>query len=366
MADAGLFIEVSRARLLATADGALYLPKEETLVVSDLHFEKGSAFAARGVLLPPYDTRVTLKRLAALVTKLKPLQVISLGDAFHDGEAEARMEEEDAAADRDGTVAQDASRPRDAALEGLVAFARWTWVLGNHDPAPPKRFGGEVAMTKRIGRLIFRHEPAKKAADGEIAGHLHPCARIRTETRIQRRRCFASDGKRLVMPAFGAYAGGLNVLDAAFADILPAPFVFALGRARVYPIAPALLVADPPSAAMPVGSLRRSRREHSGALVFALTLRRGREAMANQRLARPLVSPRASAAHQLCAGVRIGGDAEPFEGHFAGIAATELDAALTDFDGKFQRAAVIHGNAPAMPVEDGEIGASEHVAAPAR
>ncbi|HXI88346.1 MAG TPA: ligase-associated DNA damage response endonuclease PdeM [Parvularculaceae bacterium] len=232
MADAGLFIEVSRARLLATADGALYLPKEETLVVSDLHFEKGSAFAARGVLLPPYDTRVTLKRLAALVTKLKPLQVISLGDAFHDGEAEARMEEEDA-----------------AALEGLVAFARWTWVLGNHDPAPPKRFGGEVAMTKRIGRLIFRHEPAKKAADGEIAGHLHPCARIRTETRIQRRRCFASDGKRLVMPAFGAYAGGLNVLDAAFADILPAPFVFALGRARVYPIAPALLVADPPSAA---------------------------------------------------------------------------------------------------------------------
>ena len=225
------FIEISDARLQPTPHGALWWPGQKTLIVSDLHFEKGSAFAARGVLLPPYDTRSTLTRLAALMAKLKPAHVISLGDAFHDGGAEARMDEGDA-----------------VALEQLVASARWTWMLGNHDPAPPKRFGGEIAVAKRIGPLVFRHEPTEGPAEGEIAGHLHPCARVRADGRILRRRCFATDGMRLVMPAFGAYAGGLNVLDEAFSQILPAPVAWVMSRSRVYPIAPQLLVGDPVSA----------------------------------------------------------------------------------------------------------------------
>ncbi len=222
-------VDVTGARLLATAEGALWWPDEETLVVSDLHFEKGSSYAARGVMLPPYDTRATLRRLAAVIGRVKPARVISLGDAFHDGGAEARMEEADA-----------------GLLQSLVGATEWIWVLGNHDPAPPKRFKGDVVAVKRLGRLVFRHEPTEGAAPGEIAGHHHPCARVRTETRIQRRRCFATDGARLVMPAFGAYAGGLNLLDEAFAAIFPAaPLAWVLGRARVYPIAPRLLVGDP-------------------------------------------------------------------------------------------------------------------------
>jgi DNA ligase-associated metallophosphoesterase len=225
-------IEVNGARLVPTPEGALYWPDEDTLVVADLHFEKGSSFAARGALLPPYDTRSTLKRLASIVARLKPARVISLGDAFHDSGAEARMDEADA-----------------AILEAVIGGSDWIWVLGNHDPAPPKRFTGEVVVAKRIGRLVFRHEPTEGAALGEIAGHFHPCARVRTESRIQRRRCFATDGERLVLPAFGAYAGGLNVLDEAFANIFLAPTAWVLGRTRVYPIAPRLLVADPPDAA---------------------------------------------------------------------------------------------------------------------
>lgn len=224
-------IDVNGARLLPTPEGALWWADEETIVVSDLHFEKGSSFAKRGVMLPPYDTRATLGRLAAVIAKIKPARVISLGDAFHDGGAEARMEEADA-----------------ALLKTLVEDRDWIWVLGNHDPAPPRRFAGDVVAAKRIGTLVFRHEPTTGAAAGEIAGHLHPCARVRTETRIQRRRCFATDGARLVMPAFGAYAGGLNVLDDAFANIFRAPTVWVLGKSRAYPIAPRLLVEDPPPA----------------------------------------------------------------------------------------------------------------------
>lgn len=227
------FIEIAGARLLPTPEGALYWPEEETLILADLHFEKGSSFAARGVLLPPYDTRTTLGRIEALCERLAPVRIISLGDAFHDGEAEARMDEEDA--DR---------------LDALIAEREWVWVLGNHDPAPPKRFAGEVCAAKRAGPLVFRHEPARGPAPGEIAGHLHPCARVRTESRIQRLRCFAGDGARLVLPAFGAYTGGLNVLDEAFGGIFEAaPVTWVLGKRRVYPIAPQLLAADPPSAA---------------------------------------------------------------------------------------------------------------------
>ncbi|MGE0409962.1 MAG: ligase-associated DNA damage response endonuclease PdeM [Amphiplicatus sp.] len=220
--------EVSGVSLIPTPEGALWWPEEKTLVVADLHFEKGSSFAARGVLIPPYDTRSTLRRLAALTTRLRPARVISLGDAFHDRGAETRMDEADA-----------------ARLAALIAGVEWIWALGNHDPAPPTRFKGEVVAAKRLGPLIFRHEPTAGASPGEIAGHLHPCARVRTESRVQRRRCFATDGARLVLPAFGAYAGGLNVLDEAFANILPTPTVWALGRREVYAIAARRLIAEP-------------------------------------------------------------------------------------------------------------------------
>lgn len=199
--------------------GALYWAREEVLIVSDLHFEKGSSFAARGVMLPPYDTRSTLMRLGKLIRSNRPRRVISLGDAFHDDGAEARMDEQDA-----------------ATLESLMSAADWLWILGNHDPAPPARFAAAAETELQIGPLVFRHEPASGPALGEIAGHFHPCARVVAEGRILRRRCFATGGDRLVMPAMGAYAGGLNVLDAAFAPLFGNVMAWVMGENGVYPV----------------------------------------------------------------------------------------------------------------------------------
>lgn len=132
-----------------------------------------------------------------------------------------------------------------ALLQSLTSLARFIWILGNHDPKPPARFAGDVEQAARIGRLIFRHQPAPRDEPGEIAGHLHPCARVVAETRIVRRRCFASDGERLVMPAFGAYAGGLNILDEAFADVFAHEVTaFVMTRSGVYPFFGAALRAD--------------------------------------------------------------------------------------------------------------------------
>jgi len=199
--------------------GAAYWAREETLIVSDLHFEKGSSFAARGVMLPPYDTRTTLMRLAALIRKYNPKRVISLGDAFHDEEAETRMDEEDA-----------------QNLAALMGEASWLWILGNHDPEPPARFAAVCATETTIGALTFRHEPISGAAPGEIAGHLHPCARVVSEGRTLRRRCFAVGGGRMIMPAMGAYTGGLNILDDAYAPLFKNPIAWVMGADGVYPI----------------------------------------------------------------------------------------------------------------------------------
>jgi len=224
--DAG--IVVNGEALFATLDGALYWPARRTLIVSDLHFEKGSAYAATGQFLPPYDTRATLRRLAGLIDRFAPHAVISLGDAFHDAGAETRMDRADA-----------------ALLGEMTEAARWIWVLGNHDPAPPRRFAGAAVDRLQMGALSFVHEPAGGAAAGEIAGHLHPCARVAAGQRSIRRRCFASDGARLVMPAFGAYAGGLNVLDPAFAPLFEDFSVFVLGGRGVYPFGRDRLRPDP-------------------------------------------------------------------------------------------------------------------------
>jgi DNA ligase-associated metallophosphoesterase len=198
--------------------GALYWPEEGALIVSDLHLEKGSSFAARGVLLPPYDTAATLARLAHVVARYAPRLVIALGDSFHDGEGPARIAETDR-----------------ATLAALQRGREWLWVAGNHDPAPARGVGGRGAAMLALGALVFRHEPTAEAHDGEVAGHLHPVARVAVRGRAIGRRCFASDGRRLVMPAFGAYAGGLNVRHRAFAPLFGSAFTaHLLGERRLY------------------------------------------------------------------------------------------------------------------------------------
>jgi DNA ligase-associated metallophosphoesterase len=215
--------------MIADCDGALYWPEEGLLAVADLHLEKGSSFAKRGVLLPPYDTPATLARLAQLIARYAPRCVVALGDNFHDGEGARRL------ADGDRENLRALQRGRD-----------WIWIVGNHDPEPTDGIGGEFAATLALGTLLFRHEPAPKAADGEIAGHLHPVARVTQRGRTVSRRCFASNGKRAVMPAFGAYAGGLNVRHRAFADVFGTLAFTAhmLGDGRLYAIAAKRCLSD--------------------------------------------------------------------------------------------------------------------------
>lgn len=182
------------------ADGALYWPDQNLLIVSDLHLEKASSFAAKkGMMLPPYDTQVTLEMLAMRVTQLNPKQVISLGDSFHDEEASVRL-----------------PNSYRLALKQLMEGREWIWICGNHDPSPPEDLGGEFCEEMHIGNLHFKHEPLTNFKPGEIAGHLHPCAKIRRKGKAVRRKCFASDGNRLIMPAYGAFTGGLNVRDQAY------------------------------------------------------------------------------------------------------------------------------------------------------
>jgi len=193
-------IDVAGVTLVADLSGALFWDAERVLVVSDLHLEKGSSFAARGVLLPPYDTVATLGRLAAVIAYYDPRMVIALGDSFHDRNAHERL-----------------SAPDRETIAALQTRRDWIWISGNHDPALPSDLGGIVASEVAIGPIVFRHEPT--GAAGEIAGHLHPKARVATRARWMERRCFASDGERAVMPAFGAYTGGLSIRDEAFARI---------------------------------------------------------------------------------------------------------------------------------------------------
>ena len=222
-------LHIGGEMLMPLAEAALWWPARRTLIVSDLHLEKGSSFAARGQMLPPYDTASTLRVVETLVETWHPETVISLGDSFHDPRAETRMDE--------------AARGR---VRALTAACDWIWVEGNHDPDPPQHLGGRAVNLLHQGALVFRHEPTGEV--GEIAGHLHPVAKITTRHRALRRKCFISDGQRLVMPSLGAFTGGLNVLDAAF-DPLFEPggrMVSMIGADGVYPVSNTRLRRDGP------------------------------------------------------------------------------------------------------------------------
>src|SRR3989440_6620813 len=151
-------VTVNGVALAADCLGALYWPEEGLLVVADLHLEKGSSFARRGQLLPPYDTAETLARLARLIAHYAPRTVIALGDNFHDGGGPARLSGEDR-----------------ASLIALQRGCDWVWIAGNHDPDPADGIGGRFATDLSIGPLTFRHQPSRDAS-GEITGHLHPVA----------------------------------------------------------------------------------------------------------------------------------------------------------------------------------------------
>lgn len=219
----GATAEIALSGRTALCDplGALYLPDSRTLIVSDLHLEKGAAFARRGQLLPPYDTEATLRLLERVLVRHDPGLVISLGDNFHDRKGSALMPE-----------------PYRAMIYGMARGREWLWVNGNHDPDGTSGLPGQSMDEVHLDGLTFRHEPKPGACPGEVAGHLHPAATVRRREKSVRRPCFACDGLRLIMPAFGVLTGGLDLSSAAFRPYFARKDLIAhlIGKDRIYSV----------------------------------------------------------------------------------------------------------------------------------
>jgi len=223
-------LHLGRERLMLDPAGLLFWPARKLLAVADLHFEKGSAFAAAGQMLPPYDTRDTLARLATALRRYRPQRLVALGDSFHDSRGAERM----AAADAQ-------------ALRHMIAGLDMVWVLGNHDPVAPAGLPGTAVPEWVEDAITFRHQAQPgRISHAEVSGHFHPKASMPTRAGAISRPCFATDARRVILPAFGAYTGGLDVADPAIAGLFPrGGRVFLLGRERLFsmPIGPSRPVA---------------------------------------------------------------------------------------------------------------------------
>lgn len=211
-------ITLSGVDFIPDLSGALFAPEFGALLVADLHLEKGTSLARRGVHLPPYDTRESLLQLAAAVQATSPRRLIFLGDSFHDQGARERIDAADL-----------------AMLRAITAAAETIWITGNHDPAPPQDVGGTIIEEMALGPVTLRHQPQMlRTEEAEISGHLHPAAAIRARGQRIRRRCFIADARRLIMPAFGSYTGALSVRSEAFEGLFGDFHVWMIGDKAVH------------------------------------------------------------------------------------------------------------------------------------
>ncbi|KWV94602.1 ligase-associated DNA damage response endonuclease PdeM [Erythrobacter sp. AP23] len=201
---------------LLTEGRAIYWPRERALLVADLHLEKGSFFARHGQMIPPYDSRETLERVALAIRETGARRVITLGDNFHDSDGSTRLEPH-----------------ASGMLDALTRAVDWVWITGNHDPEMEARkeahWGGTLAEELEIGDVILRHQAKAGETRPELSGHYHPRLQLRVRQRMIRRPCAVvsandgPDGKpsgRMILPAFGAFTGGMNAADPAILSAL--------------------------------------------------------------------------------------------------------------------------------------------------
>ena len=213
-------ISLNGLDIIPDLSGALFVPEFKTLLIADLHLEKASNMARRGVHLPPYDTRASLAQLEAVIAQAQPERLIFLGDSFQDDGARDRIAEADL-----------------ASLRAISERAATVWITGNHDPHPPTDIGGRIADEVELGGVTLRHEPRQLGPeDFEIAGHLHPGAAVSQRGRHIHCKCFIADGNRLIMPAFGSFTGALSISAAPFKKLFAERdfHVWMLGDKAIY------------------------------------------------------------------------------------------------------------------------------------
>jgi DNA ligase-associated metallophosphoesterase len=211
-------ISLGGMEFIPDLSGALLAPDFKALLVADLHLEKGTSLARRGIHLPPYDTRDSLTQLMRVVAEARPQRLIFLGDSFHDSSARERI---------DGRDLSD--------LRAMTSSVETIWITGNHDPRPPEDVGGRIAEQITLGPVTLRHEPRQLSeSEFEVAGHLHPAAAVHSRGHRIRCRCFIADHRRMVMPAFGSYTGALNINSAAFEGLFKEFNVWMIGTKAIH------------------------------------------------------------------------------------------------------------------------------------
>lgn len=203
---------------------ALFWPRERALLVADLHLEKASFFASLGQMLPPYDSRETLERLALAIRETGAKRVFALGDNFHDGKGGARLEPHAA-----------------GMLAALTRAMDWVWITGNHDAGMGAVAGGMLAAELTVGGLILRHHARPGEERPELSGHFHPRLTVSARGRRIARPCAVLSERRLILPAFGALTGGMDAADPAILEAMqPAEAIDAVlpaaGRLLQYPL----------------------------------------------------------------------------------------------------------------------------------
>lgn len=201
------FISFCGAMVRPLVCGALFWPAEEALLAADLHLEKGSSLARDGWLLPPYDSIETLDRLLVTVGQVMPKRLILLGDSFHDRHGPGRLPD-----------------PARARLSALAEATELVWIAGNHDGLSTSTLPGRSMEMMTLSGIRMVHEPSEAGSGPAIAGHFHPKVDVALgHGRTARRRCFALGPRAMILPAYGAYAGGLDVFDPAIAAACGGP-----------------------------------------------------------------------------------------------------------------------------------------------
>lgn len=199
------------------SSNAIYWPRESALLVADLHLEKASFYAKHGQMLPPYDSRETLERVTHAIRQTGARRVYSLGDNFHDNAGASRLEPYAA-----------------GMLNALTKVVDWVWITGNHDSELSTAEGGTIASELDIAGVILRHEAKKGETRPELSGHFHPRIQLAMKARRIRRPCavianLTSGANRMILPAFGAFTGGMNASDPVIRDALqPAKSILAI------------------------------------------------------------------------------------------------------------------------------------------